>query len=199
MLPKKTRKPRGPNKSKVDLGPSEPVQIVHTGLLQPSEQVPAVSSASLHLAAAKSELVTLAVEQAAVTAQAVLTAPPSVPFITYQEIKDAPPGSKITDVVAHAAVIPLKPRLTQEQVRPFRQRLFHLVNNILEPASFMPREGMGNADKMRALAQTIYPELTSMNQLDEKQWNDYLTLLERKVEKEGAPATVKFIEESIGL
>jgi hypothetical protein len=92
-----------------------------------------------------------------------------------------------------------KPRLSPEQVKPYRQRLFRIVNDHLEPNGFTPKEGMGNADKMRAFAGILFPEVANMNELTIEQWEKYLSLLEGKITSEGASAVVKYIEESIGI
>jgi hypothetical protein len=62
-----------------------------------------------------------------------------------------------------------------------------------------PIEGMGNADKMRSFAQIMFPEIANMNQLDESQWEKYLSNLENKVKEIGPAETVRYLEESIGL
>jgi hypothetical protein len=155
--PKKTRKPRGPNKPKVDLGPSAPVPAASTAVKP--EAIPA--------------------EQAT----AVATPPPVVTLA-------APPPAPTT---------PSKPRLTPDQVKPFRQRLFRIVNDHLEPNGFTPKEGMGNADKMRALAQVMFSDVTNMNELSVEQWEKYLMNLEYNIATNGPAATVKYIEDTIGI
>jgi len=98
-----------------------------------------------------------------------------------------------------APPVRVAPKLSPDTVKPFRQRLFRVVNDYLEPNGFAPKEGMGNADKMRAFATLMFPEVTNMNQLDEVQWEKYLSILENKIKTEGPAATVKYIEESIGI
>lgn len=95
-------------------------------------------------------------------------------------------------------VAPSKAKLTPEQIKPYRQRLFKIVTK-LEQAGFAPKEGMGNHDKMRAFANTGYPEVTNFNELTEKQWEMYLSGLESRITTEGAVATAKYIEDSIGI
>jgi len=150
----KTRKPRAPNKPKVDLGPSEPV-------IQPVS--PAQSTPPTPVA-------------------------PAVPE----------PLKPVTEPVA-PPIVRVPPKLTPDQVKPFRSRLFHLVNDYLEPHGLKPIEGMGNADKMRSFAQIMFPEIANMNQLDESQWEKYLSNLENKVKEIGPAETVRYLEESIGL
>jgi hypothetical protein len=58
---------------------------------------------------------------------------------------------------------------------------------------------MGNADKMRGFAQMMFSDVTNMNELTIEQWEKYLTVLESKIKAEGPQATVKYIEESIGI
>jgi hypothetical protein len=94
---------------------------------------------------------------------------------------------------------PSKPRLTPDQVKPFRQRLFRIVNDQLEPNGFTPKEGMGNADKMRSFATMMFSDVTNMNELSVEQWEKYLSTLENKVKEIGPAETVKYIESSIGL
>ena len=158
---KKTRKPRSPNKKKVDLGPSEPAAIPE--VVKPAEPESAT-----------------------------------------------PPAAPVAHPVTVAPVIPVaapltapgvqsKPKLSADQVKPFRQRLFRLQNDYLEPNGFAPTEGMGNAQKMRAFAQVMFEDIVSMNDLSVDQWEKYLSTLENKVESQGPVATIKFIEESIGL
>lgn len=155
---KKTRKPRGPNKPKVDFGAS----------VQP------------------------------VPAQASLMATPKA-----EPEPTKPPVAPVPEPVVVAAVVPplapSKSRLTPEQVKPFRQRMFRLINDSLEPAGFAPKEGMGNSDKMRAFANVMFPEVTNMNELTLEQWEKYLTALESKNKTEGSAATVKYIEDAIGI
>lgn len=159
-LVKKTRKPRGPNKKKIDLGPSE----------LPAAQV-----------AVKPEPVAACIPSTE-TAQAVVAA--SAPE---QVVVTAPlPAST-------------KPRLNPDQVRPFRQRLFKLVNDQLEPNGFEPKEGIGNADKMRSFAQIMFPDIANMNELTLEQWEKYLTVLETKLKEAGPVNTWKYIETEIGL
>ncbi len=100
--------------------------------------------------------------------------------------------------------VPTKPRLTPEQVKPFRQRHFKLVSDLEKPVGdggggFEPREGMGNPDKMRAFATMMFPDITNMNELTVEQWEKFLSLLETKFKTEGAVATVKYIEDAIGI
>jgi hypothetical protein len=162
VAPKKTRKPRGPNKPKVNLGPSAPVP---TGNVSTAPVAPSQVEVSLP--------VETKLEQATVaTPPVALTVPPPAPS---------------------------KPRLTPDQVKPFRQRLFRIVNDQLEPNGFTPKEGMGNADKMRSFATMMFSDVTNMNELSVEQWEKYLSTLENKVKEIGPAETVKYIESSIGL
>lgn len=86
-----------------------------------------------------------------------------------------------------------------EEVKQFRERMFRLTNDHLEPAGFVPREGMGNGDKMRALANILFPTITNLNQLSPEQWGKFLNPLETKLQQEGAAAVVKYIEDVIGI
>jgi len=156
----KKRRTRGPNKPKVDLGPSAPVQAD----IKPDTLVPVAPA----------------------TSAPTLTLTPPVADIK-PDIKPVP------------APPPSKSKLTPEQVKPFRQRLYRLVNDQLEPAGFEPKPGMGNAEKMKVFASIMFPDVSDTKELDEKQWERYLSTLENKVKSEGAAATVKYIEESIGL
>lgn len=166
--PVKTRKPRGPNKPKINLGPSEPV--IQPAIFAPQMTVtPAIST-------------TPEIPKAAI--QAVISEP---------AVQVAVPNSGTSVPITGTK------RLTPEQVKPFRQRLFRLQNEHLEPAGFAPKEGMGNADKMRMLAGILFSEVASLNELTPEQWEKYLSLLEQKVQKEGAVATIKYIEETIGV
>ena len=163
--PKKTKRTRGPNKPKVDLGPSAPVPQVET-----KADIKADAPAPV----------------APVTPAPTLTLTPPVADIK-ADIKPVP------------APPPSKAKLTPEQVKPFRQRLFRLVNDQLEPAGFSPKEGMGNAAKMKNLAGIMFADVNDMNELTAEQWEKYLTTLENKVKSEGAAATVKYIEDAIGV
>lgn len=118
-------------------------------------------------------------------------APVPAPVAAPESPKPAP-----APVVAQA---PGKPRLSPEQVKPFRQRLFKVVNDHLEPNGFAPKEGMGNADKMRAFATMMFSDVSNMNELTVEQWEKYLAVLENKIKTEGAAPTIKYIEDSIGL
>jgi len=159
--PKKIRKPRGPNKPKVNLGPSAPVPQAD---INSAVQVPIVPITPL---------------------------PAPVAMPAQADIKP--------DIKPVPTPPPSKSKLTPEQVKPFRQRLFRLVNDQLEPAGFEPKPGMGNAAKMKAFASIMFDNVSDMNELDATQWEKYLITLENKVKSEGAAATVKYIEESIGL
>lgn len=164
-VPKKTKRTRGPNKPKVDLGPSAPVpQVEAKADIKADTPVPV----------------------APVTPAPTLTLTPPVADIK-ADIKPVP------------APPPSRAKLTPEQVKPFRQRLFRLVNDQLEPAGFSPKEGMGNAAKMKNLAGIMFTDVNDMNELTAEQWEKYLTTLENKVKSEGAAATVKYIEDAIGV
>lgn len=93
---------------------------------------------------------------------------------------------------------PSKAKLTPEQIKPYRSRLFKLVTD-LEVAGFAPKEGMGNHDKMRAFAGIMYSDVSNFNELTTNQWESYLGGLEAKLKSEGAAATGKYIEDSIGI
>jgi hypothetical protein len=121
---------------------------------------------------------------------------PKISEIPMQPVSVATPAPQ---PIAVAPVAPGKPRLTPEQVRPFRQRLFKIVNDQLEPNGFAPKEGIGNQDKMRQFATLMFPEVQSMNELTETQWEKYLSTLEQKIQKEGTATTIKYIEDSIGI
>jgi hypothetical protein len=114
--------------------------------------------------------------------------PAPVTTVTTAEVKQAPTTPP-----------PSKGKLSPEQVKPYRQRLFRLVNDQLEPAGFAPKEGIGNADKMRSFATMMFPEISNMNELTTEQWEKYLTALEGRVASQGAAATAKFIEDAIGI
>jgi len=158
--PKKTRKPRGPNKPKVDLGPSAPPADIKADTLPPA--TPVTPAPTL-----------------------VLTAP----------VVDIKP-----DIKPVPAPPPSKSKLSLEQVKPFRQRLFRLVNDQLEAAGgFAPKEGMGNAAKMKAFATIMFSDVSDMNELSAEQWEKYLSTLENKIKSEGPAATVKYIEDAIGV
>jgi hypothetical protein len=89
-------------------------------------------------------------------------------------------------------------KLSLEQVKPFRQRLFKLLEQ-LEAAGFAPKEGMGNIDKMRILATIMFPDITNMNELTAENWERYLTSLEKMIQKHGVAATIKYIESVTGI
>ena len=175
--PKKARKPRGPNKAKVDLGPSEPVPtktvtVTLTAVNGPHEVGKTIEVPIANFVNADAPIPTAAAE-----------------ILHAVHIHDQ----------ATATVAPVKPRLTPDQVKPFRQRLFKIVNDHLEPNGFTPKEGMGNADKMRSFAQVMFSDITNMNELTVEQWEKYLTVLENKIKEIGPVETVKYIEGSIGI
>jgi hypothetical protein len=153
--PKKPRKPRGPNKAKVDLGPS---------VLPQPDIKPDIPAAVV----------------------APTPAPAPVVEQPKPDIPAAPPAQA-------------KSRLTKEQLKPFRQRNFAMMEILEKEGKFLQSEGLGRSDKMRLLAGIIFPEITNMNELSAEQWDKYLTLLEQKIQKEGPQATVKFIEDTIGI
>lgn len=163
VAPKK-RKTRGPNKAKVNLGPSEPpVQSVKQDLPAPQ---PAPIPAAI---------------------------PAPIPVQSPEPIKADVKADVKSDVIAS------KPRLTRDQVKPFSQRLFRIVNDYLEPNGFIPKEGLGNGDKMRSFASIMFPDIINMNDLSIEQWEKYLTTIENKIKIEGPAAAVKYIEDAIGI
>lgn len=118
---------------------------------------------------------------------------PQTPATAYQ------PTPQIVTVPATPAPAPSgKPRLSPEQIKPFRQRQFKFVNE-LEENGFLPKEGMGNQDKMRAFAGIMFPEVTNFNELTIDQWEKYLTTIENKLKAVGAKETIKYIEDAIGI
>jgi hypothetical protein len=123
----------------------------------------------------------------------------TTPVPPAQPISVAPPVQQpISVAAAPVPPVPSKPRLTPEQVKPYRQRLFKIVND-LETAGFAPKEGIGNQDKMRSFATLMFSEVQNMNELVPEQWERYLSTLEQKIQKEGAVATISYIEGMIGV
>lgn len=157
-------------KNHVDLGVSVPVASQDTPIATVQPQI-----------AAKPEVV---VPPAPAPEPVVNPVPP--PQVTPLAPPPAPPG-------------PVKPRLSPEQVKPFRQRLFRLQSDYLEPNGFTSRDGMGRADQLRAFANVMFADVNNMNELTVEQWEKFLTTLEEKVKQEGAAATVKYIEDTIGI
>jgi hypothetical protein len=152
---KKVRKPRGPNKPKVDMGPS---------VMPPAIQITPVTS----------------------TQTMTVTTPPGPVVVV--PIAVVPPPAPVSS----------KPRLSPEQVKPFRQRQFKFVNE-LEMSGFTPKEGMGNQDKMRAFAGIMFSDVTNFNELTVEQWEKYLTTIESKLTAVGPKDTIKYIEDAIGI
>lgn len=131
-------------------------------------------------------------------------APASEPVVTpviAPEIIKA--GEEITQKAVEFLQTIISPRfqarLTPEQVKPYRQRLFKIINDSLEPAGFAPKEGMGNSDKMKAFAGVMFSDVTNFNELTAEQWEKYLSYLENHIKTLGAIETVKKIEDSIGI
>lgn len=89
-------------------------------------------------------------------------------------------------------------KLTPDELKPFRQRQFKVITE-LELAGFAPKEGVGNLDKMRGLVGLMFPEVSNFNQLTAAQWEQYLNTVEGRLKKDGAAATIKWIEDSNGL
>jgi hypothetical protein len=169
--PKKRKYTR---KARVDLGPSEPPVKASTVFQVPVETLPATITVPAHVGT-HVELVQTPVPGTAVQAlPQIIMVPPSAPVATG------------------------KPRLSPEQVKPYRQRQFKFVNE-LEENGFLPKEGMGNQDKMRAFAGIMFSEVTNFNELTADQWEKYLTTIETKLKTVGAKETIKYIEEAIGL
>lgn len=110
----------------------------------------------------------------------------------------APPPAIVPTVAPTPPPPQTKPVLSTEQVQPYRTRLFKITNEYLEPNGFAPREGVSNSDKMRQLATTMFG-LASLKDLNIEQWEKYLSLLESKIKNEGSAATIKYIEQTIGL
>lgn len=139
--------------------------------LGPSEPVPASPAPSVAVIVAQSNPV---LTQAA--------APAPLPVVTL-----APPAAAST-----------KPRLTLEQMKPYRQRQFKFVNE-LEENGFAPKEGMGNQDKLRAFAGMMFPDVANFNELTVEQWEKYLTAIETKIKTVGPKDAIKYIEDAIGI
>jgi hypothetical protein len=158
-----------PPKAKVDLGPSSPVDV-------PNDNFDGLRR-----------------EPAQADIKAAVTAPVTPPTPTPVSVTPIPRADIIPAKAPGAA------RLTAEQVKPYRQRLFRLMNDHLEPNGLRQEEGLGRADQMRMLAGIMFPEVTSLNELTEAQWEKYLQSLETKVQNDGAPAAVKYIRETIGV
>jgi hypothetical protein len=142
-----------------------------------------------------------------VPSTATMTAPPSQPTVVFQAPVTFPTVGSPTTVIVPAHVgthvelvpaTPTKPRLSPEQLKPFRQRQFKLVNE-LEENGFQPKEGMGNQDKMRAFAGLLFPEVTNFNELTIEQWEKYLSTVENKLKTVGPQQTITYIEEAIGI
>ena len=108
----------------------------------------------------------------------------------------APPPAIV--ITPSPAALTAKPRLTLEQMKPYRQRQFKFVNE-LEENGFAPKEGMGNQDKLRAFAGMLFPEVANFNELTVEQWEKYLTIIESKIKTVGPKETIKYIEDSIGI
>lgn len=169
--PKKTRKPR---KAKVDFGPSEPTVVPLVGQAAPIDQpvikyVPVVEEAIP------------ATEPVAIPAPAPVVEQPKAAV-------EAAPVPSVSE----------KQKLTREQLKPYQQRLYHLLTDYLEPAGFEPKPDMGNPAKLRALAQIMFSDITNMNELSAEQWEKYLSPLEAKV-KVDPKGAVKHIEDLIGV
>ena len=173
-------------KNHVDLGPSQvPAAVAMPGPDAP-ENLPAKQSTST------AKLPPL---PAAPPQQVMPGAVPSVLAIQNEaQVKEEKTGSSPTLPLA----APARARLTPEQIKPYRQRLFKFVTE-LEQAGFAPKEGMGNHDKMRAFANIMFLDVTNFNELTEQQWGNYLGGLEAKLKAEGPAATGKYIEDSIGI
>jgi hypothetical protein len=125
------------------------------------------------------------------TATAVATAPPTT-------IVESTTIDHVENTIAHEVKLPAKPRLTPEQVKPFRQRLFRVVNDYLEPNGFTPKEGMGNADKMKAFANIMFSDVQNLSELTVDQWEAFLSNLETRV-KASPKDAVSYIEDAIGI
>jgi hypothetical protein len=89
--------------------------------------------------------------------------------------------------------------LTAEQVKPYRQRLFRLNNDHFEQNGLIQKEGLGRSEQLRMLASLMFPGITNFNEMTVEQWEKYLGNLEDRVKKDGAKATVEYIQESIGI
>jgi hypothetical protein len=134
------------------------------------------------------------------------TVPTPVPFTvsTNQSVNQIPVNNwhNSTQPMQQSKPVPpmpvLKPKLSPEVIKPYRQRQFKFITD-LETAGFAPTEGKGNLDKMRDFVSLMFPEVTNFNELSVEQWEKYLTVIESKLSTYGPAATIKFIEESIGV
>lgn len=183
--------------------PNEPEQgtigtgdIVNPALTEPKPKRKYVRKARVDMGPSEPPVVSLApaVQSTTViaiqptTAPALIPTPPATVGVT-----SSAPGSLQVAIASGS-----KPRLSPEQVKPFRQRQFKFVNE-LEENGFLPKEGMGNQDKMRAFAGLMFPEVTNFNELTVDQWEKYLTTIEAKLKTVGPKDTVKYIEDAIGI
>ena len=183
--PKKRRgrQPGSKNKSKVvDLGPSEPP------ILEKMQTPEARAGMQTAFEASPEQLAKTAVQMAQPPISAITTAPQASSTVV------TPTVAPVTEPPKAA-----KPRLTLEQVKPYKQRHFKIVSDHLEPAGLAPQEGVAIQDKMRLFAQIMFPGLESVSDMTVEQWEKYLVTLEARIAKDGAKATVKYIEDAIGL
>jgi hypothetical protein len=177
---KAVRKPRGPNKAKVNMGPSEPPSTAQSSSPTEAQKQAAFESIPDHTTGWHE------VPKGTI-ASVTQTVPPAVV------------SAQVDQFLVAKATAPAKPRLSSELVKPFRQRLFKIVNDHLEPNGFAPKEGKGNADKMRDLANIMFPDVANLSELTVEQWEKYLTTLETKITNEGAKVAIKYIEDTVGI
>jgi hypothetical protein len=144
--------------------------------------------------------------------QLVLAIPPAEPVVITpvvlgsvpEEVKPVVPIQAVVAVPTQVvAAVPTQVNsakgLTTEQVKPYRQRLFRLNNDHFEQNGLIQKEGLGRSEQLRMLASMMFPGVTNFNEMTVEQWEKYLGNLEDRVKKDGAKATVEYIQESIGI
>jgi len=129
--------------------------------------------------------------------------PPPAQAAAPKEPETAPTKQTVDSAQAKAVAESTAPqsastkKLTPEQLKPYRQRQFKLLES-LEGSGFTPKEGMGNLDKLRNYVSIMFPDVSNFTEMTTDHWEKYLTAVEKKVAAD-AKAAIKHIEETIGI
>lgn len=119
--------------------------------------------------------------------------------------KDVTTESRAAEAVAELETIPQSTpvavtteRMTPEQSKEIREKLFRYRNEILEPAGLMPSSSCGTHIKMELLLRYKFPEITDLKNVSYAQWNAYFTAIDQLLAKHGPEKAVAFINKTIG-
>lgn len=123
---------------------------------------------------------------------------PTRPFPTSVESRAAEDVAELETIPQFAPVAVTPERMTPEQSKEIREKLFRYRNEILEPAGLMPSSNCGTHTKMELLLRYKFPEITDLKNVSYAQWGAYFTAIDQLLAKHGPEKAVAFINKTIG-